>query len=81
MTDFPDYQEPQANATALSNTNLVGTGLAREAGGNLDTHTKLLGGTQAGALIANTGLSVGQEVAALIATGSATGSAAWSTAN
>lgn len=73
MTDFPDYQEPQANATALSLTNLVGTGLAREAGGNLDVHTRLLGGTQAGALIANTGLTVGQEVAALIASGLSTG--------
>lgn len=73
MTDFPDYQEPQANATALATTNLVGTGLAREAGGNLDTHTKLLGGTQAGALIANIGATIGQEVAAQIASGSAAG--------
>jgi hypothetical protein len=75
MTDFADYQEPQANAAAIGATNLVGTGLAREAGGNLDTHTKLLGGTQAGALIANIGLTVAQETAALIASGSATGAA------
>ena len=75
MADFPDFDEPQGNAIALSTTNLVGTGLAREAGGNLDTHTKLLNGTQAGALIANTGLTVAQETAALIATGLSTGAA------
>lgn len=73
MTDFPDYQEPQATATAIGNTNLVGTGLAREAGGNLATHTALLNGTQIGALIGNVGKTVGQEIAALIASGSATG--------
>lgn len=75
VTDFADWNEPAANAVAIGNTNLTGTGLAKESGGNLDTHTKLLGGTQAGALIANTGLTVGQEMAALIATGSATGTA------
>lgn len=72
-TDFPDYNEPAATALAIGGTNLVGTGLAREAGGNLDTHTRLLNGTQAGALVANAGLTVGQELAALIASGSATG--------
>lgn len=74
-TDFPDYNEPQATAVAIGGTNLTGTGLAKESGGNLDTHTKLLNGTQAGALIANIGLTIGQEVAALIASGSATGTA------
>lgn len=74
-TDFPDYNEPQATAVAIGGTNLTGTGLAKESGGNLDTHTKLLSGTQAGALIANIGLTIGQEVAALIASGSATGTA------
>lgn len=73
MTDFPDYQEPAANATALSTTSLVGTGLAKESGGNLDTHTTLLAGTAPGALIAGAGRTVGQEVAALIASGSAAG--------
>lgn len=70
MTDFPDYQEPQATAVAISGTNLTGTGLAKESGGNLDTHTRLLNGTNAGALIANIGATIGQEVAAQIATGS-----------
>lgn len=73
MTDFPDYQEPAAVAVAIGNTNLVPTGLARESGGNLDTHTTLLRGTAAGALIANIGATIGQEVAAQIATGSAAG--------
>lgn len=73
MTDFPDYQEPAAAATAIASTNLVGTGLARESGGNLDLHTGLLNGTATGALIAGIGRTVGQEVAALIASGSAAG--------
>lgn len=74
-TDFADYNEPQATAVAIGGTDLTATGLAKELGGNLATHTALLGGTQAGALIANTGLTVGQEVAALIASGLSTGPA------
>lgn len=73
VTDFPDYQEPAATAAAIGNTNLTGTGLAKESGGNLDKHTTLLNGTAAGALIANIGATIGQEVAAQIATGSAAG--------
>lgn len=73
MTDYPDWNEPAANAVALSTTNLVGTGLARESGGNLDTHTKLLSGTQAGALITNIGNTNAQETAAWIASGTSTG--------
>lgn len=73
MTDFPDYQEPAATALAISNSNLTGTGLAKESGGNLDAHTRLLNGTNAGALIANIGATIGQEVAAQIATGTAAG--------
>jgi len=73
--DFPDYDEAKGNAVALSVTDLTTTGLAKELGGNLATHTALLNGTQAGALIANIGLTIAQETAALIASGSATGTA------
>lgn len=73
MVESADFDDSGAIAVSIGNANLTGTGLAKESGGNLDTHTKLLNGTQAGALIANTGLTVGQEVAALIATGAATG--------
>lgn len=74
-TDFADYNEPAATAVAIGATDLTATGLAKESGGNLDKHTSLLSGTTAGALIANIGSTIGQEVAALIASGSSTGTA------
>lgn len=69
MVESADYDDATAAAVAIGSTSLTGTGLAKESGGNLDTHTKLLGGTQAGALVANIGATIGQEVAAQIATG------------
>lgn len=69
------------NSTAQATNNVLGTGIAlplnasKETGGNLATHTSLLSGASAGALIANPGLTVAQEAAALLATGSATGTA------
>lgn len=73
MVESADYDDATAAAVAIGATNLVGTGLARESGGNLDTHTSLLSGATVGALISGIGRTVGQEVAALIASGSAAG--------
>lgn len=49
------------------------SGLAKESGGNLDTHTKLLNGTQAGALLGTAGNTLAYEVASQIANGNNTG--------
>lgn len=73
MVESADFDESGAIAVSISNANLTGTGLAKESGGNLDTHTKLLSGTQAGAIVANIGSTIGAEVAAQIATGTSTG--------
>lgn len=73
MVESADYDEATAAAVAIGSTSLIGTGLAKESGGNLDLHTGLLNGTAPGALIAGAGRTVGQEVAALIASGSPAG--------
>src|SRR5215469_9849915 len=71
--DFPDYDEAKGNAVALSVTDLTTTGLAKELGGNLATHTALLNGTQAGALLGLAGNTVAQEIATWIANGALSG--------
>ena len=71
--DFADYDEPGATAVAIGATDLTATGLAKESGGNLATHTALLSGTSAGALISAPGNTIAAETAALIATGLVTG--------
>lgn len=73
MGESADFDESGAIAVSIGATNLVGTGLAKESGGNLDTHTALLSGAQVGALVSGIGRTIGQEVAALIASGSAAG--------
>lgn len=73
MVESADYDDATAAAVAIGSTNLVGTGLARESGGNLDTHTSLLSGASTGALISGIGRTVAQEVAAMIASGTAGG--------
>lgn len=75
MGESADFDESGAIAVSIGSTSLVGTGLAKETGGNLDTHTALLSGSQVGALVSGIGRTVGQEVAALIASGSAAGTA------
>lgn len=73
MAESADFDESGAIAQSISVTSLVGTGLAKESGGNLDTHTRLLSGTSAGALIGTPGNTVALETAALIASGVTTG--------
>lgn len=73
MGESADFDESGAIAVSIGSTSLVGTGLAKESGGNLDTHTALLSGAQVGALVSGIGRTVGQEVAALIASGTAGG--------
>lgn len=73
MGESADFDESGAIAVSIGSTSLVGTGLAKETGGNLDTHTALLSGAQVGALVSGIGRTVAQEVAAMIATGTAGG--------
>ena len=69
MGESADFDESGAIATSISTVSLTGTGLAKEVGGNLDTHTRLLGGSQAGALVSLAGNTVAGETAALLAGG------------
>jgi hypothetical protein len=69
MGESADFDDAGAIAVSIGSTSLVGTGLAKESGGNLDTHTRLLGGSQAGALVGTAGNTVALETAALIAGG------------
>lgn len=49
------------------------SGLAKETGGNLDTHTRLLSGTSAGALLGTPGNTLAYEIASMLANGNNTG--------
>ena len=57
------------------------SGLAKETGGNLDTHTRLLSGTQAGALLGTIGNTLAYEIASMLANGNNTGIAGGIPAN
>lgn len=73
MAESADFDESGAIAVSLSTTNLTGTGLAKESGGNLDKHSALLGGTQAGALLGVAGNTLAYEIASMLANGNNTG--------
>jgi len=73
MGESADFDESGAIAVSIGSTNLTGTGLAKEAGGNLDTHTRLLNGTNAGALLGTAGNTLAYEIASMLANGNNTG--------
>lgn len=72
MGESADFDDAGAIAVSIGNTNLVGTGLAKESGGNLQTARSMLDGTAAGALLGSPGNTIGKEIAAMIAGGSIT---------
>lgn len=73
MGESADFDESGAIAVSIGGTNLTGTGLAKESGGNLDTHTRLLNGTSAGALLGTAGNTLAYEIASMLANGNNTG--------
>lgn len=73
MGESADFDDAGAIAVSIGNTNLVGTGLAKESGGNLDRHSALLGGTSAGALLGTAGNTLAYEIASMLANGNNTG--------
>lgn len=75
MAESADFDDAGAIAVSIGSTNLTGTGLAKESGGNLDSHTRLLGGTQAGALLGTAGNTLAYEIASMLANGNNTGTA------
>ena len=75
MAESADFDESGAIATSIGSVSLTGTGLAKESGGNLDSHTRLLGGSQAGALLGTAGNTLAYEIASMLANGNNTGTA------
>lgn len=73
MGESADFDDAGAIAVSIGSTNLTGTGLAKESGGNLDRHSALLGGTSAGALLGTAGNTLAYEIASMLANGNNTG--------